>query len=73
MGNTITQPIVYGPHMMRSPRAEQAIRFLENESNNDKPIPPDLLLDDEKRWLKEYGRLECARLLREELLGGVIG
>ena len=73
MGNTITQPITYGPHMMRNPRAEQAIRFLENESNNDKPIPEDLLLSDENEWLKQYGRLECLKYLRDSLQGGIIG
>ena len=73
--NTIPdfKPIIYGPHMMRNPRTEQAIRFLEDRNNNDKPIPPGLLLEDEMDWVQERGRLECARLLREELQGGVIG
>lgn len=73
MGNTITRPITYGPQVMKSPRLEQAIRFLENEGNKDKPIPPALLIDYELDWLKEHGRLGCAERLREELQGGVIG
>ena len=73
MGIAITRPITYGPHMMRNLRAEQAIRFLENESNNGKPIPEGLLLNDEREWLEQHGRLECARYLRDSLQGGVIG
>ncbi len=59
--------------MMRSPRVEKAIRFLEDSENNDKPIPPDLLLDYELNYLNGHGRLKCAMFLREELQGGVIG
>ena len=73
MGNTITQPITYGPHVMRNPRAEQAIRFLEDESNHDKPIPDGLLREDEVTWLGQHGRLACAQYIREGLQDGTIG
>ena len=69
----VERPIVYGPHMMKDTRAEKAIRFLEDPQNADKPIPPGLLLEDELDYLTKYGRLACAKLLREDLQGGIIG
>lgn len=76
MGNTIEhtmRPITYGPHMMKNLRAEQAISFLEDPNNSDKPVPKDLLLKDEIIWLQQYGRIACAQYIREGLQGGNIG
>ena len=73
--NTIPElrPIIYGPHMMKNLRAERAIKFLEDLSNDDKPIPEGLLREDETIWLQKHGRSACAKYIREGLQGGVIG
>jgi hypothetical protein len=73
MGNTITQPITYGPQMMRNLRAEQAIQFLEDPNNSEKPIPPKLLLGSESAYINRHGRLEGANFIRRKLQGGNIG
>lgn len=59
--------------MSRYLKAEQAIRFLEDESNKDKPIPEGLLREDEMIWLQGHGRVACAQYIREGLQGGIIG
>lgn len=67
------RPVEYGPFVMRNPRAEQAIEFLEDPENNDKSIPPDLLLDSELDYVERYGKLEGANFIRRKLQGGTIG
>ena len=72
--NTIPEfrPITYGPHEMRNPKTEERIRFLEDPSNNDKPLP-EHFADYERTYIERYGRAGYAQILRKDLQGGSVG
>lgn len=75
MGNTIehtVRPIVYGPHEMKNKVTEAKIRFLEDPTNDGKPLPKTLFrLYGEIQQINETGRREYAEQLRESLLGHI--
>lgn len=71
MGNTIehtVRPIVYGPHKMKNEHTEAMIRFLEDPSNDDKPLPPNLFRPYQVQLINEIGRRAYAEQSRESLL-----
>lgn len=70
MGNTISQPITYGPHITKNPVTERVILFLEDPENDSKPLPSDLFQEDDIAEIKDKGRRGYAEYLRFLLLGG---
>lgn len=72
MGNTITRPIQYGPHVMRNEVTEAKIRFLEDPNNDSKPLPKNFRATQVEE-IEEIGRRAYAAKLRRLLLGQPIG
>lgn len=67
---TTIRPIQYGLHVTKNLVTERVIEFLEDEKNDDQPLPKDLFQGSDIDEVNEKGRRGYAEHLRFLLLGG---